>query len=77
MPPSTHPQIHAELVWRPATGAEQRLAAYDNAPGLNVDQMSPLAAVAAACGDQLVARIRLVSIDGGGNAEVGVKLALP
>jgi hypothetical protein len=77
MPPTSHPHIHAQLLWRPAAGAEQLLAAYDNVPGMNVDDTRTLGAVGTACGDALVARIELVAIDGGGNAEIGVKLALP
>ena len=77
MSPDRHPRIHAELIWRGPGVADRSLAAFDNVPGMNIDEMPTLAAVAAACGDQLVARIGLVAIDGGGSDEVGVQLAIP
>lgn len=77
MPPASHPRIHAELIWRAPAATDQVLAAFDNVPGMNIDETPTLGAVAAACGDELVARIGLVAVDGGGNAEIGVQLALP
>jgi hypothetical protein len=77
MPPMTNPAFHTDLVWRPAGGADQIVKSYDNTPGMNINDMPSLPAVAAACGDQLVVRTRLVSTQGSTTVEIGAKLTIP
>jgi len=77
MPPSANPVFHSDLIWRPVGGADQIVKSYDNPPGMNITDTPSLPAIAAACGDQLVVRTRLVSSDGSVPVEIGAKLTIP
>jgi hypothetical protein len=61
-------QLHADLIYRPASGADQTLASVDSTPSLPPDGGFPMgaidtdvqvAAVAARCGDLLIFRVTL------------------
>jgi hypothetical protein len=78
MPPETHPLIHASILWRPSGGGgDQVLKTYDNVAGMNITDLPALGPVASQCGDALVVRIQLASVDSNNVADVGAKLTLP